>query len=129
MVQGDLKRLEDVVGRPLSPPVRHFFLNFPPELRELETDPDDADFMLTDDVESLIEMNDRKRSYLLPIDCSPKILILGAGACGETFWVDLDSERGAVYRFDAGIEAEYSDPLADSLEEFARGMIPSDEDG
>jgi SMI1 / KNR4 family (SUKH-1) len=129
MLKGDLKRLEDALGRPLSPAVRQFFLNFPPELREIVSDPDVDDFVLTDDVESLIEMNDRTRSYLPPLDWSPKILILGAGGCGETFWVDLDDERGAVYRFEAGQEAQFSDHLADSLDEFARGMIGLDEEG
>ena len=59
MTEKDLQRLESAIGRPLSPAVRHFFLNFPPELRtpEDERDPDPDDFELTDDADQLIQMN------------------------------------------------------------------------
>lgn len=131
MTTEDLQRLERSLGRPLSPAVRQFFLNFPPELRARaeEHDPDGYDdFVLTDDVDELIAMNDPAQSYVLPLDWAPHMFILGAGGCGETYWVDLDDEQGSVHRFEAGQEAEYSDPVADSLEELARGMLGGDPD-
>lgn len=121
MTEQDLRRLEGEIGRSLSPAVRTFFLNFPPELLEVESDPDDDDFLLMDDADALIEMNRPGKHFYQPIDWTPRMFILGAGGCGETFWVDLDSEHGTVYRFDAGQEAEDSDEMADSLEEFAGG--------
>lgn len=126
MTTNDLQRLESALGRSLSPAVREFFLNFPPELHTIaaESDPDEGDFQLTEDVDTLIELNS-ERSWYRPIDWSPKIFILGAGACGETYWVDLDSADGTVWRFDAGQEAQYSDER-DSIAEFARGIIGSD---
>jgi hypothetical protein len=57
------------------------------------------------------------------------MLIVGEGGCGEMYWVDLDDERGPVYRLEAGQEAEFSDPVADSLEEFAEHLIASYRDG
>lgn len=74
MTQDDLQRIEQALGQPLSPAVRHFFLNYPPELRS---------------------------------------------------WVDLDDARGAVYRVEAGTIPEHSNSAADSLEEFAQGLIES----
>jgi len=124
MTESDVRRLEAQVGRPLSPPVRHFFLNFPPALRELaETaDPDTADdFYLTDDIDAMIRYHAVGWGNLTPLDWEPRMLILGSGACGETFWVDLDSPTGMVYRFEAGQEARYSDHMADTLAEFADG--------
>jgi hypothetical protein len=51
------------------------------------------------------------------------MLLLGAGGCGETYWVDLDDERGPVRRFDQGEPAEYSHDLVDSLQEYARRLL------
>jgi hypothetical protein len=48
------------------------------------------------------------------------MLMLGSGDCGETFWTDLNSATGTMYRFEAGQEARYSDHFADSLDAFAR---------
>jgi hypothetical protein len=115
MSPGDVEKLETAIGRPLSPAVKRFFLNFPEELR-IQRDLDFDDFELTDDVDALIEIN----RQLQPIDHGPHMLILGAGGCGETFWVDLDSPHGAVSRFDAGTDAKYSDELGESLEDWAR---------
>jgi SMI1 / KNR4 family (SUKH-1) len=140
MTDHDLDRIEKAIGQPLSPAVRRFFLNYPPELRttfrELPCEDEDgkpfrecpAGNELPRDADDLIAANDPARSYLLPLDWTPNILILGAGACGETYWVDLDDEKGAVYRFDAGTEAKYSDDIADSLEAFAQALIRSYQD-
>jgi hypothetical protein len=125
MTPADLQRLEAAIGRPLPPPVRDFFLNFPPELRDAgeNLDPDDSDFHLTDDVEALITMNtDGPHNLWLP-EAGPNFFALGCGGCGETWWVDLDSENGTVYFADAGTYAKHSDHVADSLAEFARGML------
>jgi hypothetical protein len=51
--------------------------------------------------------------------------ILGAGECGETYWVDLDNATGAVYRFESGEDAKYSQEIASSVAEFARVLIGS----
>ena len=122
MTERDMKRLEGAIGRPLPPAVRTFFLNFPPALREIESDPDADDFELTDDADLLIEFNLPGQHFLQPTDWTPDVFILGAGGCGETFWIDLASPRGSVHRFDAGEEAGASAELADSIEEFAQGM-------
>jgi len=57
MTEADVKRLEGTIGRPLSPPVREFFLNFPPSHRDPPDDDELADFQLTDDVEALIQFH------------------------------------------------------------------------
>jgi hypothetical protein len=110
--------------------VRHFFLNFPPGLHipDEERDPDSSDFELTDDADALIAMNTPGWTNLALPNAVPNFFALGAGACGETWWVDLDTEQGEVYFADAGTYAEHSDHVADSLAEFARGMLESDED-
>src|SRR4051812_21509137 len=127
MTSEDLTRLEQAIGRPLSPAVRHFFLHYPPELRSVtrtilaEYGEDiamtecAADNELCDDADALIEMN----RDVVPLEKTANVLVIGGGDCGELFWVDLDDARGAVYRCEAGQEAEYSDHLADSLEDFA----------
>ena len=125
MTASGLQRLESAVGRSLPQAVREFFLNFPPGLRvaEEDRDPDDSDFELTDDVDALIAMNaDGPQRVWLP-EAGPNFFALGCGGCGETWWVDLDSERGTVYFADAGTYARYSDHVADSLAEFAQGML------
>ena len=130
MTAGELQRLETAIGRPLSPPVRDFFLNFPPALRtpDEERDPDDSDFELTDDADDLIAMNaDGWRRIWLP-NAGPNFFALGCGGCGETWWVDLDDATGAVYFADAGIHAEFSDQVVDSLAEFAQRMLDGDQD-
>jgi hypothetical protein len=130
MTQRDLARLEAAIGRPLSPAVRQFFLNFPPELHisDDERDPDTDDFDLTDDTDSLIQLNKPGVGGLVPYNAEPRMFMLGCGGCGETWWVDLDDECGAVYFFDAGTDVHDSDRVADSIDEFARGMIGSDEE-
>ena len=125
MTASGLQRLESAVGRSLPQAVREFFLNFPPGLRvaDEDRDPDDSDFELTDDVDALIAMNtDGPQRVWLP-EAGPNFFALGCGGCGETWWVDLDSERGTVYFADAGTYARHSDHVADSLAEFAQGML------
>jgi hypothetical protein len=132
MTQDDVRRIEEAIRRPLPPAVRRFFLNYPTELRTTlwEVGVDDAgnpytecaaDNELSDNAELIIEMNARQFGY--DADWPANMLVVGVGGCGETFWVDLDTERGEVYRFDAGTDPEYSDHLADSLEEWAQGLI------
>lgn len=130
MTATDLQRLETAIGRPLPQAVRTFFLNFPPGLRvpDENRDPDDADFELTDDVDALISMNTVGFGRVSLPGAGPNFFALGAGGSGETWWVDLDSENGAVYFADAGIYAEDSDHVADSLAEFAQRMLDEDPD-
>lgn len=128
MTHTDLQRLETAIGRSLPQAVREFFLNFPPGLRKSDDDrdPDDSDFELTDDVDALITMNtDGPWRVWLP-EAGPNFFALGSGGCGETWWVDLDSEQGTVYFADAGTYAKHSDHVADSLAEFAEGMLGRD---
>ena len=125
MTTADLQRLEKAIGRSMPQAVREFFLNFPPALRvaDEDRDPDDSDFELTDDVDALIAMNsDGPQRVWLP-EAGPNFFALGSGGCGETWWVDLDSDNGTVYFADAGTYVKYSDHVADSLAEFAQGML------
>jgi hypothetical protein len=94
------------------------------------TDPDGepylecpADNELAGDPDAIIALNTSG------LDRTPRMLVVGEGGCGETYWVDLDDQRGPVYRFEAGQEAASSDPVADSLEEFAGNLIASYRDG
>lgn len=125
MTPAELKRLESAIGRSLPKGVREFFLNFPDALRipDEDRDPDGSDFELTDDVDALITFNTPGPYRLWLPEAGPNYFALGCGGCGETWWVDLDSENGTVYFADAGTEAEYSDHVADSLAEFAQGMM------
>jgi hypothetical protein len=123
MTEADVKRLEGTIGRPLSPPVREFFLNFPPAYRKPPDDDELDDFQLTDDVEALIRFHSVGPGNLQPLDWEPRMLMLGSGGCGETFWVDLDSPPGAVYRFDAGQEGRWSDQMSESLAGWARALF------
>lgn len=127
MTERDMRRLESAIGQTLPPAIRRFFLNFPPELRDVEADPDGDEFTLSDDPDHLIEINMPGRHYYQPVDWTPNMFLLGAGGSGETFWVDLNSKSGAVYRFDAGQQGQDSDDIADSLEQFARVMLGEDE--
>jgi hypothetical protein len=129
MTDSELQRLETAIGRSFPQDVRKFFLNFPPGLRvaEKDRDPDDSDFELTDDVDALIAMNADGPGRLCLPGAGPNFFALGCGACGETWWIDLDSERGTVYFADAGTYAEYSDHVADSLAEFVQGMQGEDD--
>jgi hypothetical protein len=133
MTDHDLGRIEQAIGRQLSAAVRRFFLNYPPELRSTARDlgptPDGepyleraADNELCDTADAVIAHN-RREGWAS--DFPDNMLIVGAGECGETYWVDLDDERGAVYQFEAGTEPEDSDQLWDSLDEFALELIRS----
>ena len=127
MTESEMQRLEKEIGRKIPEEVRKFFLNFPPALRAMKDDPEEDDFLLTDDVNGLIEMNRPGKHFYQPVDWTPDVFLLGAGGCGETLWVNLASEQGSVHRFDAGEEAGASAELADSLDEFASGMLGEDE--
>lgn len=125
MTSDDLRRLEAAVGRALPPAVRAFFLDFPPGLRtpDDERDPDFSDFELTDDADALIRMNANGPDNIWLPEAGPNFFALGSGGCGETWWVDLDSAAGTVYFADAGTYARHSDHVADSLAEFAQGIL------
>ncbi len=134
MTQHDVRRIEQAIGRSLSAAVRRFFLNYPPELRSTARDlgptPEGEPFLespadneLCDSADAIIALNDPQSAVAL--DRAANMLIVGQGGCGETYWVDLDDACGAVSRFDAGTEPEFSDRLADSLDEFAQGLIES----
>lgn len=134
MTSDDVQRVERAIGRPLSPAVRHFFLNYPPELRSTARDlgptPEGepyrecaADNELCDRADALIALNGPQAGLLR--DDAGHRLVVGEGGCGETYWADLDDPVGAVYRVEAGTDPAYSDPVADSLEQFARGLIES----
>ena len=136
MTQDDLLRIERALGRPLPAAVQRFFLNYPPELRTTTRDvgPDEdgepclecaADYELSDTADGILALNAPGLTSCRPLDWTPRMLIVGSGACGEVYWVDLDDPRGPVYRFEAGQEAAASDPVADSLEKFAEGLIES----
>ena len=136
MTENDLRQIEQAIARPLSPAVRRFYRNYPPELRtttrDMGTDQDGqpylecaADYELCDDPNAIIALNTPGPLSPRPPDGMAGMFIVGSGACGETYWVDLDTEGGAVSRFEAGEEAGSSDPVADSLEEFAEGLIQS----
>jgi hypothetical protein len=127
MTESEMQRLEGEIGRKIPEGVRKFFLNFPPALRKMEQERYEDDFVLTDDVNALIAMNRPRKHFYQPVDWTPDVFLLGAGCCGETFWVNLASERGSVHRFDAGEEAGASAELAESLEEFAQGFLEGDE--
>jgi hypothetical protein len=138
MTQDDLQRIEQAIGRLLSAAVRRFFLHYPPELRgttrELGPDPEGepcvecaADNELCDTADAIVAHNDRRSGRRS--DFPDNLLILGEGGCGETYWVDLDDERGAVYRFEAGTDPGHSEQLWDSMEEFAHGLIESYKNG
>jgi hypothetical protein len=136
MTENDLRRIEGAIGRTLPAAVRRFFLNYPPELRtttrDMATDPDGepclecaADYELYDNPDAIIAVNSAGEGPLMHPERTARILIIGEGGCGEVYWVDLDDERGPVYRFEAGEEAESSEPVADSLELFAENLIAS----
>jgi hypothetical protein len=134
MTSHDLERIERALSRSLSPAVRGFFLAYPPELRgttrDLGPTPEGepyleyaADNELCDSADAIIALNDPRAGLLL--DGADHRLVVGQGGCGEIHWVDLNDPGGAVYRCGAGTEPEHSDRLADSLEQFARGLIES----
>jgi len=127
MTEADLTRLEGAIGRSLPQAVRELFLHFPSELRiaDEDRDPDGSDFELTDDVDALIAMNTDGWDRVWLPNAGANFFALGCGGCGETWWIDLDSEQGAVYFADAGTDVKYSDPITDSLAEFAQRMVRS----
>src|SRR2546430_2280235 len=105
MTEDDLLRIEAAIERPLPAAVRRFFLNYPPELRTTTRDmgptPDGepylecaADNELTDDPDAIIAANSAGKGYLGHPERTARMLVVGAGGCGEMYWVDLDDERG-----------------------------------
>ena len=140
MTEDDLGRIERAIGRPLTAAVRRFFLAYPPALRATTRDmgPDQdgepylecaADGELSDDPDAIIALNAPGDGGLSHPGRTPRMLVVGEGGCGEVYWVDLDDERGPVYRLEAGQDAESSDPVADSLGEFAEALIASYREG
>ncbi len=134
MTSPDVLKIEAAIGRALSVAVREFYLNYPAELRTATTGYEDdegntitecpADNELCDSADGLIALNDRRPGGNAAF-MEANQFILGAGGCGETYWVDLDDVKSAVHRFDAGQDANYSDDVAGSLAEFARVLIGS----
>lgn len=140
MTDDDLLQIERAVERPLPATVRRFFLNYPADLRltkrDMGTDQDGqpftecaADYELCDTADAILALNAPGLTSPRPLDWTPRMLIVGMGACGEVYWVDLDDERGRVYRFESGQDAESSDSVADSLAGFAEGLVASYRDG
>lgn len=136
MTENDLVRIEQAIERPLPIAVRRFFLNYPPALRSTKRDMGNeqdgepylecaADNELNDDPDAILALNVPGPGRLVYPYRTTQMLIVGEGGCGEMYWVDLDDERGPVYRLEAGQEAASSDLVADSLEEFAEGLIES----
>jgi hypothetical protein len=134
MSSDDLQHIERAIGWSLSPAVRGFFLNNPAALRSTTRDlgptPEGepylecpADNELSDRADAIIALN--APQAVLMFDDSGRRLVVGEGACGEVYWVDLDDPSGPVYRIEAGADPEDSDRLADSLEQFAQGLIES----
>ncbi len=132
LTPADLRRVEETLGRPLSPAVREFYRHYPAALRAVTRDlgptPDGqpylecaADNELTDNVDGILALNDRRSGHAS--DWPDNMLVVGEGGCGETYWVDLDDEGGAVHLFDAGSQPEDSARVADSLAEFARQLL------
>src|SRR6516162_2495437 len=124
MTDNDLLQIERAIGRPLSAAVRRFYLAYPQELwtttRAMGSDPEGepclerpADYELSDSAEAIIAMNASAPTGLQPLDWTSRMLVIGAGGCGEIYWVDLDAEHGPVYRFESGEKAEYSEEVAD----------------
>ena len=136
MTLSDILKIEAAIGRALSLAVREFYLKYPAKLRattrEAGNEDHDgnaftecpADYELCDSADGLIALNDRRPGGMAALLGADQF-ILGAGGCGETYWVDLDEETGAVYRFEAGQDATYSEDVAGSLAEFARVLIDS----
>lgn len=136
MTEEDVLRIERAIERRLAAAVRQFYLRYPPELRtttrDMGLDEDGepylecaADNELADDADGLIALNAPGLTSPRPLDWTPRMLIVGTGECGEVYWVDLDDERAPVYRFESGQEAQYSDAVADSLEQFAETLRES----
>jgi hypothetical protein len=134
MTLSDIQRIEAAIGRALSAAVREFYLNYPAAIRATTTGYEDdegnvitecpADNELCDSADGLIALNDRRPGRNAAL-MEANQFILGAGACGETYWVDLDDAKGAVYRFESGEDARYSEDVAGSLAEFARVLVGS----
>jgi hypothetical protein len=134
MTAHDLDRIEQALGRPLSPAVRRFFLNYPTELRgtvrHLGRTPDGepytecpADYELCDTADAIVALNDPRSG--IGFEAAFHRLVVGQGGCGEVYWADLDDPGGAVFRTEAGAQPHDSDPVVNSLEDFSRGLIES----
>jgi len=133
MTPSDIQRIEAAIGRTLSATVREFYLNYPAALRATKASYDDegntitecpADTELCESADGLIALNNRRPGGNAAL-MEANQFILGAGECGETYWVDLDNATGAVYRFESGEDPKYSQDIAGSLAEFARVLIGS----
>jgi hypothetical protein len=86
------------------------------------------EFDPTDDADALITMNTENPYRVWLPNAGPNFFALGCGGCGETWWIDLDTPGGTVYFADAGTAVEHSDHVADTLAEFARGMLNTADD-
>ena len=134
MTSSDIQRIETAIGRALSQAMREFYVNYPAELRATKASYEDdegnvitecpADNELCDSADGLIALNDRRPGGNAAL-MEANQFILGAGECGETYWVDLDDATGSVQRFESGEDAKYSEDVAGSLAEFARVLIAS----
>src|SRR5437879_254284 len=136
MCENDLERIEGAIGRPLSAALRRFYLDYPTELRavsrtllagygkDVEMVERAAARELLDDADALIEVNDAGEKPDV-MGWTPNCFVVGLDPdCDLVFWVDLDDPRAGVFRYErtpGGIQD--SDPIADSIEEFARGLI------
>ena len=140
MTEEGLLRIESAIERPLPVAVRRFYLHYPPELRTTTRDmgPDQdgrpylecaADNELGDGADTIIALNAPGLTSPRPSDWTSRMLVVGTGECGEVYWVDLDDERGPVYRFEAGEQGESSERVANTLEEFAACLITAYQGG
>jgi hypothetical protein len=136
MTPDDLQRIEQTLGVSLSTAVKNFLLNCPTELRTTKrvmgTTPDGesysecaADYELCDEADGIIALNEPGNRDSMLFEQGDGHLIVGQGACDETYWVDLDDANGAVHRVEGGTAPKHSDRMADSLQEFAKALIES----
>ena len=89
--------IEAAIGRALSVAAREFYLNYPAELRATKASYEDdegnaitecpADNELCDSADGLIALNDRRPGRNAAL-MEANQFIVGAGECGETYWVE-----------------------------------------